>query len=180
MTLTGTRCPGSCWPTCAAILGSNSQCGDSHRRCPATWLGSAPAHGAHGGSPVRASAVPWQAVSRLCGFPRFAETERLGVRSGRDSGLVFGRGCCWPMCLAVTRYRQRWVTAQCGAGYGDNALCNLVICLQQNRYILKFYFFLNFLGLLLLPALWTSPGFYFRRKDPTFPLLSNLLELCAH
>lgn len=140
-------------------------------RCPATRLGSAPAHGAHGGSPVRASAVPWQAVSRLCGFPRFAESKRLGVRPGRDSRLGFGRSCHQPMSLAVTRRRQRWVTAQRGAGHRDNALSHLVICLQQNRSLLKFYFFLNFLG--LLPALWTSSGFYFQRKDPTFLLLSN-------
>lgn len=104
--LNGTRCPGSRCPTCAAISVPNSRWRDSHGWRPATWLGSAPANGTRSRSPVRASAVPWQAVSLLRGFPRFAESERPGVQHSGDAGLGSGRGCRLPMALAATKAVQ--------------------------------------------------------------------------
>lgn len=55
------------------------------------------------------SAVPWQAVSLLRGFPRFAESERLGVRCAGDAGLGWAlaraAACPW-LSLTPRLYRK--------------------------------------------------------------------------
>lgn len=55
------------------------------------------------------SAVPWQAVSLLRGFPRFGESERLGVRCVGDAGLGWAlaraAACPW-LSLTPRLYRK--------------------------------------------------------------------------